>query len=185
LTSPYKFYQFWVNAADADLPNYIRYFTLKSQAEVESMEKDLADNPNERKRLLAEELTTRVHSKEDFDNVMKVSELLYKKVKRDTLLSLNENTLALIANEIPSPQIAKEVLAQGTSITELLTTHTNILSSNSEVRKAIKNNAISVNKEKVSSHETSLNHEDLLHGRYLMIENGKRNKFMIVVNSNS
>lgn len=180
-TSPYKFYQFWINAADADLSSFTRYFTLKSQEEIEGREQEFADNPRELKKLLAEELTRRVHSEEEFQAVLKVSELLFnKKATKETLHSLSQSALSTVAGEIPSFTISKDQLANGMAIAELLAEHTTILASKGEVRRAIKGNAISINKEKVSSHEAVVNQEILLHGQFFMVENGKKNKFMVI-----
>ncbi|MEM1217377.1 MAG: tyrosine--tRNA ligase [Bacteroidota bacterium] len=180
MTSPYKFYQFWINADDRDVAKFIRYFTLKTREEVESMEAEHADNPQALKRLLAEELTVRVHSQEAFNSVLKVTELLFnRKANRETLLSMEADDLATVAGEIPNHPVALDLLQNGVNIIDLLAEHAPILASKSEARKAIKNNAVSVNKEKVNSHETVINQESLLHGRYLMIENGKKNKFIL------
>ncbi len=180
-TSPYKFYQFWINAADADLPSFTRYFTLKSKEEIEANEKEFADNPRELKKLLAEELTKRVHSEEEFVAVMNVSELLFnKKASRETLYALSRSALATVAEEIPSFKVSQAALANGVPIADLLTDHTKILTSKGEVRRAIKGNAISINKEKITSHDAMINHEILLHGQFFMIENGKKNKYMVI-----
>ncbi len=181
MTSPYKFYQFWLKADDADLPSFTRYFSLKSKEEIESAEQEHADNPNALKQQLAEELTTRVHSKEDFESVKKVSELLFnRRASRDTLLSMEGPELETVAAEIPRFSIRKDLVANGLNIIDLLAEQTQILDSKGNARKAIKNNAISVNKEKVNSHEVVVNQEALLHGKYMMIENGKKNKFIVV-----
>lgn len=180
-TSPYKFYQFWINAADADLPSFTRYFTLKSREEIEAQEQEFADNPRELKKRLAEELTKRVHSEEEFLAVMKVSELLFdRRANKDTLHSLSKSALATVAEEIPSFKIPQSVLSNGVPIADLLADHTSILASKGEVRRAIKGNAISINKEKITSHEAMINHEILLHGQFFMIENGKKNKYMVI-----
>ena len=181
-TSPYKFYQFWVNADDRDLPKFIRYFTLKSKEEVETIEAEYAENPNALKRILAEELTQRVHSKADYEAVMKVSELLFnKKASKETLLTLDEKSLATVAAEIPSFSVAKSTLQNGINIIDLIAEQTSIVSSKGDARRAIKGNAIAINKDKVTSHETIINHESLLHGKYIMVDNGKKNKFVLVV----
>lgn len=180
-TSPYKFYQFWINAADADLASFTRYFTLKPKEEIEAREEEFADNPRELKKLLAEELTKRVHSEEDFLAVMKVSELLFnRKASKETLHSLSKSALATVAEEIPSFKVPQSILANGVAIADLLADHTSILASKGEVRRAIKGNAISINKEKVTSHDAIINHEILLHGQFFMIENGKKNKYMVI-----
>ncbi len=182
LTSAYKFYQFWINADDKDLPSFTRYFTLKSQEEIESREKEHADNPRELKKLLAEELTIRVHGQTGFESVMQVSELLFnKKADADFLKGLDEKALATVAEEIPTTSISKDAMSSGINIIDLLVEQGKLLPSNGEARRAIKGNAISVNKEKVANHEATINSDQLLCGKYLMVENGKKNKYMVVV----
>ena len=182
MTSPYKFYQFWINADDRDLPTFTRYFTLKSREEIEQREKDLADDPREMKRLLAEELTVRVHSQADYEAVLKVSELLFnKKASKETLLALDENSLTTVAGEIPGFKIAKAQLVDGLNIVDLMANATTIVGSNSDARRAIKGGVVAVNKDKIGSHETVIGTDSLLHGKYIMVENGKKNKFMIEV----
>lgn len=181
MTSPYKFYQFWINADDADIPTFTRYFTLKSREEIEAREKELADNPRELKRLLAEELTIRIHSEEAFQSVARVSDLLFnKKAKREMLLSMSASELANVAEEIPAFTVPADRIQHGVNIVDLLAELTDIVSSNGDARRAIKGNAISVNKAKVDSHEAVIKQEELLHGKYLMIENGKRNKYILI-----
>lgn len=182
MTSPYKFYQFWINADDRDSPKFTRYFTLKSKAEIEQMEQDLADNPREIKRLLAEELTVRVHSQADYEAVLKVSELLFnKKASKETLLTLDENALQTVAGEIPSFKIDKSLLSNGLNIVDLMAESTQIVNSKGDARRAIKGGAVSVNKDKIGSHEFVIDENSLLHGKYIMVENGKKNKFMVEV----
>ncbi len=181
MTSPYKFYQFWLNSNDADLPTFFRYFSLRKKEEILELEATYKDDPQSLKRILAEELTIRVHSQEDYDAVLRVTQILFnKKASKEQLMSLKATDLALVSQEIPSFELAQSDLNDGLNIVSLLATKTGILGSNSEVRKAIKNNAISVNKEKISNHETTLDSSQLLHNQYIMIENGKKNKFMIV-----
>lgn len=182
LTSPYQFYQFWINADDADIPKFMRYFTLKSKEEVEAIEAELMDNPREYKRLLAEELTIRVHSQDDYESVLRVSEILFnKKASAAQLQSLSENELATISQEIPSFSVDHTLLAKGINIVELIANQTQIVQSNGDARRAIKANALSVNKKKISSHEELIDEAALLRGKYLMVENGKKNKFIIEV----
>ncbi len=179
-TSPYKFYQFWINCDDRDLPKFLRTFSLKSRQEIEALEKEHAEHPQVLKRIFAEEITIRVHSKEEYESVLKVTELLFnKKASKETLLSLNEAALEAISQEIRSFDIPKELLANGVNVVDLLSEHTSILQSKSEVRKAIKGNAIAVNKDKITNHEAMINQEVLLHGKYFMVENGKKNKFIV------
>ncbi len=181
LTSPYKFYQFWINADDADLPKFMRYFTLRSKEEVEALEREHAGNPRELKRLLAEELTIRVHSQEAFESVLKVSELLFgKNADQEALLAMSREELATVSEEIPAYSLNQEALAGGMNILDLMA-QTGIAPSKAEARRAVQGNAVSVNKEKISTPEHTIHIEALLHGQYLMVENGKKNKIMVVV----
>ena len=181
LTSPYKFYQFWINADDADIPTFTKYFSLKGRDEIDAMIRDHTDNPREFKRLLAEELTIRIHSQETYNSVLRVSELLFnKKANQETLHAMKDDDLATVAGEIPSFAISKDLLANGVNIVDLLAEHTQVVGSKGDARRAIKGNAIAVNKEKISSHDINISSSSLLHGRYLMIENGKKNKFILL-----
>jgi len=180
LTSPYKFYQFWINADDADLPKFYRYFSFKGREEIESLEED--SDPRALKKMLAEELTKRIHSAEDYQAVKDVSEILFDKhASADKLKSLSQMSLQTIGQQIPSFQIQGDIIRNQVSIGELLSDHTTICSSKGEVRRAIQNNALSVNKVKISDPNHVVTSEDLLHGSHVMIENGKRNKFLIEV----
>lgn len=181
MTSPYKFYQFWINADDADVASFTRYFTLKSKEEVEALEAEHAENPRELKRILAEEMTIRIHAQEAYESVLNVSELLFnKKATQEALLKMKETDLATVAEEIPTFTIPKDIFSDGVNIVDLLAENTQVLDSKGNARKAIKNNAVSVNKAKVANHELTINHESLLHGKYLMVENGKKNKFILI-----
>lgn len=181
MTSPYAFYQFWIKASNDDIPKYTRYFTLKSKEEIESLEQQYKDEPQMMNRLLAEELTIRVHGEESFKAVQRVTELLFNaKAKKETLLSLGTKDLATVAEEIPSFTVSKDALANGVNVLDLVAELTQIVASKSEARRAIKGQAVSINKEKITSDEEVINHESLLHGRYIMLENGKKNKFMVV-----
>lgn len=179
-TSPYQFYQFWINADDADIPKFMRYFTLKSKEEVEALEAQHAGDVRELKRILAEELTIRIHSQEEFQSVLKVSDLLFgKNASKETLLDMTERELESVANEIPGFNVSKDVITNGVSIVDLMAEQTQIVSSKSEARRAIQGNAVSVNKDKISNPEVILSNDSLLHDKYLMVENGKKNKFLI------
>ena len=177
LTSPYKFYQFWVNASDADLPKYFRYFSLKTQKEIEALEKEYGDNPNHLKRALAEELTIRVHSQEDFENVANVSNLLFnKKASHEELLTMTVEAFTAVADEIPSHALG---LSEGMSL-EDVALQCEIFASKSEYKRAIKANAISVNKVKISDDGYSLKSADMIHCKYMILENVKKNKYCLI-----
>ncbi len=178
-TSPYEFYQFWIRANDEDVPKFIRYFTLKSKEEVEAMEKEFADNPQGLKEALAEELTIRIHSEEALEAAKNVSDLLFRKIDKQRLSTLDKTSLQMVKKEIPSFAISAAVVEAGVNILDLLTEHTAVLNSKGEARRAIQGNALSVNKEKVTDHEFQVDNNQLLHGQYLLVENGKKNKFLL------
>jgi tyrosyl-tRNA synthetase len=181
LTTPFQFYQFWINANDADLPKFIRYFSLKTREEIEALEAEFATNPIQLKRILAEELTKRVHSEAAYQAVLKVSEILFGKADKETLLSLSAGNLAEIAEEINSSTISRAELTAGVGILNILSDRTKVAPSNTEARKAIQNNAVSINKDKIKDPTLLLTTDFLLHDKYIMIENGKKNKHLLVV----
>ena len=182
MTSPYKFYQFWLNMGDEDIVNANRIFSLKTPEEIMALEAEHQGQEHLRilQKSLAEELTIWIHSEADYQSVLEVSELLFnKKANRDYLLNINANSLATVAEEIPSFTVAKTDLEAGINIVDLIVSG-NVVSSNSDARRAIKGSALSVNKQKVTSHEAVVKADELLHGKYMMIENGKKHKFMLI-----
>jgi tyrosyl-tRNA synthetase len=180
MTSPYQFYQFWINCDDADLPKFFRYFSLKNKAEIEEIE---AESPQNQKKILAEELTRRIHGDAEFAAVMSVSQMLFDaRATRESLLNMNLLTLQTVAQELEPKSISAEDLQQGIHIIELLSEKTGIFSSKSEAKKAMQNNAISINKEKIMDVNLTVNISQLLHNQYIMIENGKKNKYLVKVN---
>jgi tyrosyl-tRNA synthetase len=180
LTSPYKFYQFWINADDADLPKFLRYFSLKTKEQIENLEHEYAGNARDLKKILAEEMTVRVHSQAEYASVLTVSDILFGKSDNEILRGLDENAFETIAGEIPAFNINRADVQNGLNIIDLLAEKTTICPSKTEARKAIQNNAISVNKIKITAHDVTINTDSLLLGKYIMVENGKKNKFMLV-----
>ncbi len=181
-TSPYAFYQFWLDCDDRDLTKFMRFFTFRSKEEVEALESEfLESNPNHLKRLLAEELTERIYSKEELEAAQAVTNLLWnKKAKKEQLTALDKSSLEMITGELESFFIKKDDLDNDINILSLLSELTTITSSKGEARRAIKNNAISINKEKIQSDAFALNSGMLLHDKFLMVENGKKNKYILV-----
>ena len=179
LTSPYRFYQFWINAADADIPTFVRYFTFFDQDTILEREKDL--DIREQKLLLAEELTVRIHGKDAYLAVLKVTDLLFNKPSDDQI-DLSETELEMIANEIPTFDISSEAINNNLTINDLLTTESQILSSKGEVRRAIQNNALKLNKEKITSGEDLISLNQLIRDKYIILENGKKNKYLFRFN---
>ncbi len=178
LTTPYEFYQFWINADDRDLGKFLRYFSFKNQEEIEALE--AKQNVQIIKRIFAEEITERVHGREAFEMAQNVSELLFDpKAGPDTLHKLDVPTLSMVAGEIPSPTMPKNMLDAPCDILEFLSTHTGILPSRTEAKKAIQNNALSINKLKITDVNAKVTSGQLLHGQFIMVENGKKNKYLV------
>ncbi|MFN0216431.1 MAG: tyrosine--tRNA ligase [Saprospiraceae bacterium] len=180
LTTPYKFYQFWLNADDRDLPKFLRYFSLKSREEIERLESTLSSQ--ELKRVFAEELTVRIHGQSAYESVLGVSRLLFDpKAGADTLHSLDATTLVRVAEEIPASKIALSIIENGVNILDFLSELTGILESRSEAKRAIQANTISINKVKINDLGAIVTPKELLHDKFIMVENGKKNKCMVVV----
>ncbi len=176
LTSPYEFYQFWLNADDADVEKFIKYFSLKSRAEMEAMIAEIDTNPNAAKRAIAEELTVRIHGEQAYQGAKAVSELLFNpKASAEQLASLSADDFDIISKELKHYPIS----AVGTSLVDLMTESTDISSSKSEARRAIKANSISINKVKVTDEGMVIAADQLLHGKYLLLGSGKKKKFLI------
>lgn len=182
MTSPYQFYQFWINADDADVPMYLKYFSLKSKTEVLGMINDLSDDPRQLKSLLAEEITQRIHSEEAFEAVKDVSEIIFnRKLDSEAIKGISAQALNMVSKEIPSFELNKEKLQGGLNLDALVTEETGIFSSLSEFRRAVKGNAVSLNKVKITSDDFSMSSDHLLQDEYIFLENGKKNKFIIRV----
>jgi tyrosyl-tRNA synthetase len=180
MTSPYDFYQFWIKSDDRDLGKFLRYFSLKSRSEIEALEAN--ESPQTIKKIFAEEITVRVHGKAEFEKVQAVTALLFDpKAGEDTLRSMDERTLVKIAEEVTSPKINRVSIQAPVHILDFLSELTGILASKSEAKKAIQNNAISVNKIKINALEGQITTNDLLHDRFIMVENGKKNKYLVEV----
>ncbi|MFZ1786922.1 MAG: tyrosine--tRNA ligase [Saprospiraceae bacterium] len=178
LTTPYQFYQFWLNADDADLAKYWRYLSLQSREAIELLETVYADNPNELKRLLAEELTTRVHGMDAVSSVIEVSNILFNKnADASQLKNLSTDQLETIQQEVVSFEFESSTLP--INIIDLLTEQCPIFTSKSEARRAIQNNAVSINKVKVTDADYLISADEFMYEKYLMIENGKKNKHIL------
>ncbi len=178
LTTPYKFYQFWINADDADLSKFFRYFSFRSREEIENMEHE--KDPRTLKKILAEELTIRIHSFEAFKSVQDVSEILFSRnASADLLASMSGDSFQTIAHEIPHFEISKSIVTDQVNVVDLVAGHTSICSSRGDARRSIQNNALSINKVKVANHEGVVKADDILAGSYILIENGKKNKYLI------
>ena len=181
-TSPYKFYQYWLNTSDEDAEKYIKIFTFLTQQEIEELVAAHKEAPHERalQRKLAEEVTTMVHSKEDLDNAIKASDILFGKSTSEDLKGLNEKTFLDVFEGVPQAQVSREELQPGLDMIGALAAKTNFLGSNGEARRELKQNSISVNKEKVTE-DYLITEADLINNKFVLLQRGKKNYFVLVV----
>ena len=180
LTSPYKFYQYWLNASDEDISKWIRVFSLKSREEIESLEKEHNEAPHMRllQKSLAEELTIRVHSQDELNKAVAASNILFGKSTKEELVSLDEETLLTVFDGVPQYKLSTEVLGT-VDIMSLLAQESQVFASKGEARRMIGSNAVSINKEKINL-ETNLSTSDLLNDKYLLVQKGKKNYFLLI-----
>jgi tyrosyl-tRNA synthetase len=181
-TSPYAFYQFWLNASDTDSANYIRIFTLKSKDEIEALEAEHAEAPHLRvlQKAIAEDITTRVHGAAALQTAIAASNILFGKSTADDLRSLSEKDFFAVFEGVPQASVSISDFQNGLSIVEALAAKTGFLSSNGEARRELKANAVSVNKEKVAE-DYILSTQDLINDRYVLLGKGKKNNYILRV----
>jgi tyrosyl-tRNA synthetase len=180
LTSPYKFYQFWLNSSDEDAKTYIRIFTLFGKEKIESLEKDHDEQPHLRmlQKELAKDITIRVHSQEDYQSAITASNILFGKSTADDLLSLDEQTFLSVFDGVPQFNVSMDDL--NVPILDFLVERTKVFQSKGEARRMISSNAVSINKQKINEEKT-LSNSDLLSDKYLLVQKGKKNYFLIIV----
>ena len=183
-TSPYTFYQFWLGQSDDDCPRYLRVYSFRNKEDIEALEAQHAEAPHLRilQKALAEELTVRVHSQKAYELVLKATEVLFGKATLETLQSIAVDEFDTIFDGVPQTDISREEWDSCTNITDLISTVTRaeVYASKSEARRAIQQNAVSVNKEKVTSAEQSLADFNLLQDRFVLISKGKKNHLLRV-----
>ena len=167
-TSPYKFYQFWLNASDADVKNWIRVFSMKGKEEIENQDQQQEEEPHLRilQKTLAEEITVRVHSREDYEQALKSSEILFGKATKEQLEQLTNAQLLDIFDGVPTFNIANDKLSSGVSILDILAQETTILPSKGEAKKLVSANGIAINLEKFADINGVLTSENLINGKY-------------------
>lgn len=182
-TSPYVFYQFWLNVNDADAARYIKIFTTLGQEEIAQLEKEQAEAPHLRplQKRLAEELTVLVHSQSDYDAAVVASSILFGQGTKEQLQTLDEGTLLSVFEGVPQFEVSREALSAGIKIAELLTEHAAVLPSKGELRKLVAAGGLSLNKEKVTSPDDLVTTEQLIAGRYLLVQRGKKNYYLLIV----
>mgnify|MGYP003631883824 FL=1 len=180
-TSPYKFYQYWLNTSDEDAEKYIKIFTFLGQQEIEDLTKQHKEAPHLRllQKRLADEVTVMVHSQDDLDNAVRASEILFGKSTASDLKGLNEKTFLEIFEGVPQAELSKSELADGLDMIGALAAKTKFLGSNGEARRELKQNSISVNKEKVKE-DFLITADDLINDKFVLLQRGKKNYFVLV-----
>lgn len=181
-TSPYKFYQFWLNVSDADAEKYIKIFTFLPKEEVEALVAEHAEAPHLRvlQKRLAKEITIMVHSEQDYEMAVEASNILFGNATSDSLKKLDEDTLLAVFDGVPTFEVSKDEVL-GKKLMDVLTEDAAVFASKGEMRKLIPNGGFAVNKEKVSDLELTLNSDSLLNEKYLLVQKGKKNYFLLIL----
>lgn len=179
-TSPYKFYQYWLNASDEDAENYIKIFTFLSKNEIDELIEAHKEAPHLRQlqKRIAEEVTVLVHSKEELEMAQKASQILFGKSTAEDLIQLDEATFLDVFEGVPQAKIRIEQLSEGLDIISALSSESQFLKSNGEARRALKENSISINKTKVTE-DKKLTSDDLISQRYILLQRGKKSYFIL------
>ena len=182
-TSPYKFYQFWLNVADDDAEKYIKIFTALSKEEIDELVAEQAKDPGLRplQKRLAKEITTMVHSAEDYEAAVEASQILFSNKASETLHKIDEDTLLAVFEGVPQFEIARQDIEAGTKIVDLLTEKAPVFPSKGELRKLAQQGGVSINKEKITDVNVPVSTDILLNNKYILAQKGKKNYFLLIV----
>jgi tyrosyl-tRNA synthetase len=181
-TSPYHFYQFWMNTSDSDAEKYIKIFTMLTKEDVEVLAKEQAEAPHLRamQKRLAEEVTVMVHGREAYDSAVEGSQILFGKATTEALRKIDEQTLLAVFDGVPQFNVDKALFNEGVNVIDLLAEKANVFPSKGELRRTIKGGGMSINKEKVTDAELMVNDSALLNDKYLLVQKGKKNYFLVI-----
>ena len=181
-TSPYKFYQFWLNVSDQDAEKYIKIFTLLTKAGIEKLIAEHAEKPHERllQKTLAREITVMVHSKEDYEIAVEASEILFGKGTAETLSKLDEETFLSVFDGVPVLQVDRKLLEQEVKLIDLLTDHAAVFPSKGDLKRNIAGGGVSLNKQKIDNGDTVIDSKMLINGKYLLVQKGKKNYQLVI-----
>lgn len=181
-TTPYTFYQFWLNVADEDAERYIKIFTDLTQEEISALVAEHAQDPGRRvlQKRLGEEVTVMVHGREDYDLAVEASNILFGKATKESLARLDEATLLSVFDGVPRFEVSREQ-AIGAKAVDLFAETTQCFPSKGEMRKLTQGGGVSLNKEKLTAFDQIIEEKDLLDGKYLLVQKGKKNYFLITV----
>jgi tyrosyl-tRNA synthetase len=180
-TSPYQFYQFWLNVSDKDAASYTKIFTLLGRNEIESLIDQHNKAPHERvlQKRLAEEMTVMVHSRDEFESAVEASQILFGKGTTESLKRMNENTFLSVFEGVPVFDIKKEIIQSGVTVTDICTDHSQVFSSKSELRRLVQGGGLSINKVKIDNPEMIIGTDLLLNNKYLLVQKGKKNYYLL------
>ena len=181
-TSPYKFYQFWLNVTDADAEKYIKIFTALSREEIEALVAEHAAAPHLRvlQKRLAQEVTVMVHSQADYEAAVEASNILFGNATADALRRLDEETLLSVFEGVPQFKVSRQAIEAGVKAIDLFTEHAAVFPSRGEMRKMVQANGFSLNKEKLADQDATIDASHLLDGKYLLAQKGKKNYFLLI-----
>ena len=181
-TSPYKFYQFWLNVSDADAARYIKIFTSLSKEEIDALivEHEAAPHLRILQKRLAKEVTIMVHSEEDYNAAVDASNILFGNATSDALKKLDEDTLLAVFEGVPQFEVSKDAVAAGVKAVDLFTENAAIFASKGEMRKLVQGGGVSLNKEKLEAFDQVITSADLLDEKYLLVQRGKKNYYLII-----
>ena len=182
-TSPYKFYQFWLNVSDADAAKYIKIFTALSKEEIADLEAEQAAAPHLRplQKRLAKEVTIMVHSEEDYNAAVEASNILFGNATSEALKKLDEDTLLAVFEGVPQFEVSMDEFATGIKAVDLFTEKAAVFPSKGEMRKLVQSGGVSVNKEKLAAADEVVNSASLLNNKYLLVQKGKKNYFLLII----
>ena len=182
-TSPYKFYQFWLNVSDADAEKYIKIFTELTREEIEQLVAEQAENPGLRplQKRLAKEITTMVHSAEDYEAAVEASQILFSNKAGEILRKIDEDTLLAVMEGVPCTEISRQDIEQGVKLADLLTDKAPVFPSKGEMRKMVQGGGLSINKEKVTDPYQEASLDMLLNDKYILVQRGKKNYHLLLV----
>ena len=181
-TSPYKFYQFWLNVSDADAEKYIKIFTELTREEIESLVAEQQADPGQRplQKRLAKEITTMVHSAEEYENAVEASQILFSNKAGDILHKIDEATLLAVFEGVPTFEVSRSDIEEGIRMADLLTDKAAVFPSKGEFRKMVQGGGVSVNKEKLTDPNAEASAALLLNDRYIIVQKGKKNYFLLI-----
>ncbi|MBD1423434.1 tyrosine--tRNA ligase [Sphingobacterium chuzhouense] len=182
-TSPYKFYQFWLNTTDDDAKNWIKIFTLKTKEEIDDIiaEHDVAPHTRAVQKALARDITIRTHSEKDYETAVKTSEFLFGNGSLEFLTELSHDDVLEVFDGVPQFEINKDQLTQGINVLDFLAVHTHVFPSKGEARKMLQGGGVAINKEKINDIELTIDPKYLISDRYVVVQRGKKNYFLVIV----